>query len=201
MSRLMLVGERVTLRAMRREDLAKQWEFNNDLEVELAGGGDPPMPQSFERLVADWEREAAKGGRDDGWFAIEVEGEFIGQCGLMHVNETARTAELGIGIGDKRYWGRGYGREAVNLLLEYAFRYRNYRRVWLWVHGDNERAIRSYIACGFVEEGRLREHVFSNGRYVDAVFMGMLRAEWGDVGRGTRSEDCQPEPQRRFAQH
>ncbi len=135
----MLVGERVTLRAMRREDLPRLWEFNNDLEVELAGGGDPPMPQSFDRLVADWEREAAKGGRDDSWFAIEVDGEFIGQCGLMHVNETARTAELGIGIGDKRYWGRGYGREAVNLLLEYAFRYRNYRRVWLWVHGDNER--------------------------------------------------------------
>lgn len=175
----MLVGERVTLRAMRREDLLRLWEFNNDLEVELAGGGDPPMPQSFERLVADWEREAARGGRDDGWFAIEVEGEFIGQCGLLHVNETARTAELGIGIGDKRYWGRGYGREAVNLLLEYAFRYRNYRRVWLWVHGDNERAIRSYIACGFVEEGRLREHVFSNGRYVDAVYMGVLRDEWG----------------------
>ena len=174
----MLVGERVTLRAMRREDLPRLWEFNNDLEVELAGGGDPPMPQSFERLVADWERETAKGGRDDAWFAIDAEGEFIGQCGLMHANETARTAEMGIGIGDRRYWGRGYGREAVGLLLEYAFRYRNYRRVWLWVHGDNERAIRSYIACGFAEEGRLREHVFSNGRYVDAVYMGVLRDEW-----------------------
>lgn len=174
----MLVGQLVTLRAMTREDLPKLWAFNNDLEVELAGGGDPPMPQSFERLVADWEREAAKGGRDDAWFAIEANGEFIGQCGLMHINETARTAELGIGIGDKRYWGRGYGREAVNVLLEYAFRYRNLRRVWLWVHADNERAIRSYVACGFVEEGRLREHVFSNGRYLDAVYMGVLRAEW-----------------------
>jgi RimJ/RimL family protein N-acetyltransferase len=175
----MLVGERVTLRATTREDLPKIWEFNNDLAVELAGGGDPPMPQAFERLVADWEREVAKGGRDDAVFAIEVDGEFIGQCVLMHAHETARTVELGIGIGDKRYWGRGYGREAVSMLLEYAFRYRNYRRVWLWVHGDNERAIRAYTACGFVEEGRLREHVYSNGRYVDAVYMGVLRSEWG----------------------
>lgn len=181
----MLVGERVTLRATMREDLPKIWQFSNDLDVELAGGDDPPMPRTFERLVADWEREMAKGGRDDVLFAIEVDGQFIGQCLLMHVNETARTAELGIAIGDKRYWGQGYGREAVSMLLEYAFRYRNYRRVWLWVHGDNERAIRSYIACGFVEEGRLREHVYSNGRYVDAVYMGVLRSEWvGDRDSG-----------------
>ena len=179
----MLVGKLVTLRAKTREDLPKQWEFNNDLAVELAGGGDPPMPQAFERLVADWEREVAKGGRDDAWFAIEAEGQFIGQCGLMHANETARTIELGIGIGDKAFWGRGYGREAVTLLLEYAFRYRNYRRVWLWVHADNERAIRSYTACGFVEEGRLREHVYSNGRYADAVYMGVLRDEWETSAR------------------
>ncbi|MGH9173822.1 MAG: GNAT family N-acetyltransferase [Vicinamibacterales bacterium] len=176
----MLDGKLVTLRAMRREDLPRLWEFNNDLAVELAGGGDPPMPQSFARLVADWEREVAKGGRDDHWYAIEADGQFIGQCGLMHANPTARTIELGIGIGDKAYWGRGYGRETVSLLLEQAFRYHNYRRVWLWVHGDNERAIRAYQSCGFVEEGRLREHAYSNGRYVDVVYMGCLRAEWDE---------------------
>jgi RimJ/RimL family protein N-acetyltransferase len=174
----MLNGERVTLRAVRREDLPSYWEFNNDLEVELAGGGDPPMPQSLERLQADFDRQAAEGGRDGAWFAIEIEGKFVGQCGLFDFNTTSHTAQLGIAIGDKAYWGRGYGREAVTLLVDYAFRYRNFRRVWLWVHADNERAIRAYRACGFLEEGRLREHVYSNGRYVDAVQMGVLRAEW-----------------------
>ena len=66
----------------------------------------------------------------------------------------------------------------MRLLLDYAFRLRNFRKVWLWVHGDNERAIRAYRACGFVEEGRLRDHVYSNGRYVDAVYFGVLRHEW-----------------------
>lgn len=174
----MLVGERVTLRGTRREDLPRIWAFNNDLEVELAGGGDPPMPQSLQRLEADFDRQAAEGGRDGAWFAIEIDGECVGQCGLFDFNETARTAQLGIAIGDKAYWGRGYGREAVTLLVEYAFRYRNFRRVWLWVHADNERAIRAYRACGFVEEGRLREHMYSNGRYVDVVHMGVLRSEW-----------------------
>src|SRR5262245_65124723 len=111
----MLQGERVLLRAMTRDDLVRQWEFNNDIEVELAGGGDPPMPQSFERLQADFDREAAKGGRDDASFAIDVGGQFIGGCGLFQFDPTAQTCELGIGIGDKAYWGQGYGRESGRL--------------------------------------------------------------------------------------
>jgi RimJ/RimL family protein N-acetyltransferase len=163
---------------MTREDLPLLWRINNDLEVELAGGGDPPMPQAMERLLADFDRETATGGRDEASFAIEADGTFIGHCGLSHFNHTSHTCELGIIIGDKAYWGRGYGREAVALLLDYAFRLRNFRRVWLWVHSDNERAIRAYRACGFREEGRLREHLYSNGHYVDAVYMGILRDEW-----------------------
>jgi RimJ/RimL family protein N-acetyltransferase len=174
----MLTGERVTLRGLTRDDLPKIWAFNNDIDVELAGGGDPPMPQAFERLVADYEREWAQGGRDGALFGIETDGKLIGACTLFHFNETARTAELGIAIGDKDYWGRGYGREAVGLLLEYAFRHRNFRRVWLWVHAANERGIRAYKACGFVEEGRLRQHAWSNGAYDDVVYMGVLREEW-----------------------
>ena len=186
----MLTGEKVTLRGVRREDLPRLWAFNNDLAVELAGGGDPPIPQSLQRLEADYDREAAKGGRDGAWFAIEADGEFIGQCGLSNFSETHRICELGIAIGDKAYWGRGHGRDAVRLLLDYAFRLRNMRRVWLWVHADNERAVRAYRACGFVEEGRLREHVWSNGRYVDALHMGVLRAEW-EAAR-TRSTTGRP---------
>jgi RimJ/RimL family protein N-acetyltransferase len=174
----MLVGERVTLRGIRREDLPRLWEFNNDVAVELAGGGDPPIPQSLERLQAEFDQNAAKGGRDGAQFAIEADGKFIGQCGLFNLDSTAMTGELGITIGDKAYWGRGYGRESIRLLLDYAFRLRNFHKVWLRVHGDNERAIRAYRGSGFVEEGRLRTHVFSNGRYVDALYMGVLRDDW-----------------------
>ena len=171
----MLVGNRVTLRAARREDMLSIWRFNNDVEVELAGGGDPPIPQSLERLLAEFDTETAKGGRNGAGFVIEADGQCIGHCGLFQFDETARTAGLGITIGDKAYWGQGYGREAVQLLLDYAFRLRNLRRVWLTVFGRNERAIRAYRACGFVEEGRLREHVWSNGAYDDLVYMAVTR--------------------------
>jgi hypothetical protein len=76
----MLQGARIRLRSIGREDLARLWQFNNDLEVELAGGGDPPMPQSLARLEAEYEQEAAKGGRDGTSFGIEADGKFIGQC-------------------------------------------------------------------------------------------------------------------------
>ena len=174
----MLQGPKVTLRGITRDDLPLLWRYNNDLEVELAGGGDPPIPQSFERLRGEFDHQWSMGGRDGARFAIEADGRFIGHCGLFNFNVTAHSCELGIGIGDKAYWGKGYGREAMSLLLDYAFRLRNFRRVWLWVHSDNERAIRSYRACGFVEEGRLRQHLWSNGRYVDAVYMGILVEEW-----------------------
>ena len=66
----------------------------------------------------------------------------------------------------------------MGLLLDYAFRIRNFRRVWLETHATNERAIRAYKACGFIEEGRMREHIWLAGRFVDNVIMGVLREEW-----------------------
>ncbi len=177
----MLRGEKVILRALERSDLQRLWEFNNDVEVELSGGGDPPMPQSLARLEAEFDERARQGGRDAANFAIEADGKFIGQCGLSHeglVDATAQVFELGIAIGDKAYWGKGYGRDAVRVLLDYAFRLRNAHKVWLKVNGPNERAIRAYQACGFVEEGRLRRHVWGDGRYLDLVYMGILRTEW-----------------------
>ena len=168
----MLRGEKVTLRPVTRDDYPRFLSFSNDIEVELAGGGDPPTPKTLEDVPKFFE------GSDKTNFAIEADGKLIGGCGLFHIDENSRRAELGIGIGDKEYWGRGYGRDAVSLLLDYAFRIRNLRRVWLEVHAENERAIRAYRACGFVEEGRQREHMWLAGRYLDNVMMGVLRSEW-----------------------
>ena len=173
----MLRGEKVTLRSVEREDLERLWRFWNDLDVELAGGGDPPLPISLERMRARFDREARENDRNKTDFVIEADGACIGHCGLFDIDVAARHCELGITIGDREYWGRGYGREAIGLLLDYAFRVRNLRRVWLEVHAENERAIRAYKACGFVEEGRMREHIWLAGRYVDNVIMGVLREE------------------------
>ena len=176
MATTMLVGKRVTLRALTEADMPRMTEFKNDVEFELLGGGDPPRPRPLS-LVQDFFQERAK-DKDSQNFAIEADGLFIGDCGLFNVDRRSGTAEVGIGIGDRAYWGRGYGREALTLLVDYGFRMHNLRKIWLEVHGSNERAIRSYQAVGFVEEGRQREQAWSGGRYEDIVLMGLFRSDF-----------------------
>lgn len=171
----MFKGQKVLLRAVKREDMLRQWESENDPELYFLDGG-RPRPTSLEAMYAHFDGEV--GRRDDSVsFAIEADGSYIGHCGLHSIDPTARLCELSVEIGDHAYWGRGYGREAVRLLLDYAFQHMNMERVWLNTHSENERAIRCYKACGFVEEGRLRRHIWINGRYVDRVIMGILREE------------------------
>jgi RimJ/RimL family protein N-acetyltransferase len=172
----MLVGKLVTLRALTEADIPLLTKFRNDVEVELLGGGDPPRPCT-EEVVREFFAERAK-DRESQNFAIEADGKFIGDCGVFNADHRAGTAEVGIGIGDRDYWGRGYGRDALRLLADYGFRMQNFRKLWLTVHGSNERAIRSYRAVGFVEEGRLREQVWSGGRYEDIVTMGLFRSDF-----------------------
>jgi RimJ/RimL family protein N-acetyltransferase len=172
----MLVGKRVTLRALTEADLPRLTEFKNDVEFELLGGGDPPRPRTLAVVQEFFQEQAMR--KDSPTFAIEADGAYIGDCGLHGLNRLDGTAEVGIGIGDRAYQGRGYGREALTLLVDYGFRMQNLRKLWLQVHGSNERAIRSYRAVGFVEEGRQREQTWSGGRYEDLVLMGLFRSDF-----------------------
>jgi RimJ/RimL family protein N-acetyltransferase len=172
----LLEGKLVRLRALTPADYPRLNEFKNDIEVELLGGGSAPHPVTLERTTEFFDERAKKGEGTD--FAIEADGVFIGDCGLFEFDRVAATAEVGIGIGDRAYWGRGYGREAMTLLVEYGFRIQNLRKIWLTTHGSNERAIRSYRSVGFVEEGRQRDQVWSGGRYDDVVAMGLFRSDF-----------------------
>ncbi|MGI8649150.1 MAG: GNAT family N-acetyltransferase [Rubrobacter sp.] len=187
----MLYGEKVLLRPITEFDLERLLEFANDVEITLAGGGDPPTPKDEEEI-----RETFLGARDGLGakkvdFAIVADGECVGSCGLYEIHDSNRTCELGISIGDKGYWDKGYGTQAVDLLLDYAFRFRNFRRVWLEVHAANHRAIKCYARCGFTDEGRRRKHAWLAGEYVDLVMMGLLREEWKKD-----NEDTDPGDQR-----
>jgi RimJ/RimL family protein N-acetyltransferase len=169
----MLAGDRVTLRPLTPDNYPRLLEFKNDVELELLGGGDPPRPRTLATMTEFYDGLVAS--RTDVTFAIEADGSLIGDAGLFHFQPPSRTAELGIGIGDRAYWGRGYGREAVRLLVDYGFTMHNLRKIWLATHGSNQRAIRCYLAAGFAEEGRQREHVWSGGRYEDLVLMAAFR--------------------------
>jgi RimJ/RimL family protein N-acetyltransferase len=159
---MMFKGARVTLRASTREDMQRQWEFENDPEMWFLDGG-TPNPTKLEALYAHFDQSGSANAEVS--FAIEADGNYIGHCGLHDFDTIAHCCELNVEIGDKNYWNKGYGREIVQLLLDYAFNHLNMNRVWLKTHSQNERAIRCYLACGFVEEGRMRQHLWVNGRF------------------------------------
>jgi len=172
----MLKGDKVILRPMKREYLDKYLEYQNDVELQLLSSAEAVLPMEYERLVARFEAHLKADRNEIAWFAIEVQGgRFVGQCLLHNFDYTAGTCELGITIGDRDYLGQGYGKDVVRLLVKYAFRLRNMRKVWLTTNGSNERAQRSFAKCGFVEEGRLRAHIWLDGRYDDLVYMAAHR--------------------------
>jgi RimJ/RimL family protein N-acetyltransferase len=180
----MLKGANVLLRPMKPEDITRQHEFNQD--VELYGlDSAPPQVSPPERAQDFYERRTTP-DENAAPFAIEADGKYIGYCGLTGLRDRHGNLELGILIGDREYWGRGYGREVVRLLLDYGFRHLGARRIGLTTHAKNERAIRCYVACGFVEEGRPRKMAWIEGEYTDLVEMSLLREEWRAGPTGSR---------------
>jgi len=104
--------------------------------------------------------------------------ELIGICGLLNVDKINRTAEAGIFTGNKKYWSKGYGAEAMNLLLDYSFNLLNMNSIFLRVHSFNERAIRCYQKCGFKEIGIRREAYILAGETYNQVYMDILAKEF-----------------------
>ncbi len=102
----------------------------------------------------------------------------IGNLDLSGVDWVARNCWVGIGIGEREYWGKGYGTDAMNLALRFAFECLNLRRVTLDVFEYNQRAYLSYCKCGFKDEGRMRQWMQRGGERHDLIFMGILREEW-----------------------
>jgi RimJ/RimL family protein N-acetyltransferase len=113
-------------------------------------------------------------------FAIRTlsDKRLIGLIGLYTVFQPQREAFIGIQIGEREYWGKGYGTDALRVLLHYAFGELNLYRISLSVLEGNERAMRSYEKCGFRYEGRERQAWAYDGRRWDEIYMGLLREEW-----------------------
>ena len=170
----MLTGGRVVLRPFRPADVEPVWRSRLDPLTWARTTEAPYVPEPLEAYRA---RRAERSGGPDAEFAVDVDDELVGRAALFDVDPLARSAELGLSLLPGAQ-GQGYGRDVLRVLLGYAFRTRNLRRVHLQSLASNERALRAYRAVGFVEEGRLREHAWVEGAYDDVVLMSVLRSEW-----------------------
>ena len=175
----MLKGERITLGPVKREYIDAYLKWFNDPEIIQYLSMFRPMTRMWEE---DW-IENLKNRDDTIAFAILIPDEkvgenLIGNCGIHAIDWKNRVGEVGITIGEKDYQGKGYGTEAMDVLLDYAFKSVNLNRLQLRVYKFNSRAISSYNKIGFIEEGRMRKAIFINGEYHDIIFMSILQEEW-----------------------
>ncbi len=175
----MINGKRIRFRAIERADLPRCQAWLNDPEVTEGLSQYLPLSSVDED---HWYEQAMRVEPAARPLAIEVQvgndWKHVGNIGLMDFEWSPRSAELGIFIGEKSLWDKGYGTEAVELLLHHGFQTLNLNRIYLRVFSTNLRARRSYEKVGFVLEGTLRQAVYRNGKYADIHIMSILRSEW-----------------------
>jgi RimJ/RimL family protein N-acetyltransferase len=173
-----LVGERVRLRGVRDDDLPTlaRWEMDPGRMATLSNWVAPPSEAAAKERIAKWSANE----HDNLGFAIETLDDppvLVGNIGIWGTRPKDRCATLGIALG-RKYIGRGYGTDAMRIVVDYGFREMGLHRIQLGVAPFNPAGIRAYEKAGFVEEGRLRESVLHDGRWYDEVLMSIIDHQW-----------------------
>lgn len=169
-------GDLVTLRAIERDDVPTLFAWDQEWDTWPEVSDQAYVPKSVEEALKafDGEEESPyRSGDSFVPFAIEVDEELVGSVCLWGVDLHNRRAHLGIGLSASAR-GRGYGTDAIKVVLRYAFEHRGLHRVQLEVLTDNAAAIRAYEKTGFVVDGRMRESAWVRGAFVDELYMSVL---------------------------
>jgi len=174
-------GKLVRLSAYDPEEMSKafaRWNRNSEYQRLLFG-----MPRRMLSTNAElkWmEEEVGEMSPASYFFTMRTlaDDKLLGELSLDVVDWSSRDAYVAIGIGETEYWGKGYGTDAMNILLRFAFNEINLQRVTLSVFEYNPRAIRSYEKLGFRHEGCRRLALNRGGRRWNELYMGILREEW-----------------------
>lgn len=173
----MLIGEKVRLWALEREDLIKFYIWTNEPNVVYLAGLHP-LPKSFAEIQAWY--DMALHNPMQRTFAVKTgDGTHIGMVELVDIDLRVRRCELGMFIGDGNYIDKGYGHDAVNVILNFVFKQLNINKVAVRVLEYNKKAIDFFKKLGFKEEGILRQDYFADGKYYNVYALGILAEEWG----------------------
>ncbi len=180
----MFRGQLTELKAISKDNLPTYIRWFQDTEVTAL-----VLPQVVAPVTAEAEEEWYQAANVPGrryTFSIHTlaDHRLIGNCGIGPIDGKNRSALAGITIGEREYWGRGFGTDALGILVRFGFDELNLHRIHLNVFANNERAVRSYRKVGFTEEGRSRDGLFRGGRYWDILHLSLLAHEWR-AGQGS----------------
>jgi RimJ/RimL family protein N-acetyltransferase len=175
-----LVGKKCYLSPPSVEDAEKWTEWDNDLEVTIPMGEEAYTPFSVDKTREIITNVIKK--QDHIFSIVELQTEkCIGRCMLFAMDQVDRRAMLGIAIGDKSYWNKGYGQDATRLLLDYGFNLLGLNSIMLGVYSFNKRAINCYKRIGFREIGKRRQARIIGGKKYDVILMDILGEEFRSV--------------------
>ncbi|MDQ0493016.1 GNAT family N-acetyltransferase [Paenibacillus brasilensis] len=168
-------GERIKLAAVREEDAEVMFKWGEDAEYLRNVDTDLALPYTLKQMEAEGAPSS-----NEVYFRLRTLADdvLIGFVAIHGIEWNNRTGQLAVGIGNTEYRGKGYGTEAVRLILRYAFYELNLNRVGLDVIEYNDQAIRTYEKAGFQIEGRVRSAVLRDGNSYDRIMMGILYSEW-----------------------
>lgn len=173
----MIEGKKVRIRAIEKSDVDEIMKWVNDPEVIDNLLVRYPVSRYQEEKWIEKALDATN--QRNKVFAIETkDGTYLGGIGLHRIDWENRNAEVGIVIGKKDHWNKGYGTDAMMTILDFAFNRMNLHRVYLRVYDFNLRGIKSYEKCGFKREGILRDDLYAHGKYHDTIIMGILKGEF-----------------------
>jgi len=168
-------GKKVYLSPINPEDYEQYALWINDFKISCGLGssiGNYSLPKEKEVL----ERLASEGHN---YAIIDSENDtLLGNCSLFDIDQINRKAELGIFIGEKGNHNKGYGKDAIELILSYGFKVLNLNNIMLKVFSFNKNAISAYEKSGFIEIGRRHESYLVNGTWYDDVFMEILSKDF-----------------------
>lgn len=177
---MLFQGQLVNLRAYTDEDVKPTAVHMSNPEILYNLDYSAPIPQSYE-MHKQWNEENRKKMEYYKNFELAIEtkdGKYIGSCGVNHMDKKNRVAQIGIYIGEAEYQSKGYGTEAMKLLLEFLFNEYNVNKVKLGVFSFNQRAVKSYEKCGYQVEAVMREQLFRFGQYHDVISMAILKEDY-----------------------
>ncbi len=168
----MSIGSKIKLRDKRLDDALDDYAWQTDPELTGLDAA-PRLTTTFSQYLADYASELRYPSPTRHRFAVEtLDGKHIGNCTYYDINETKSEAELGIMIGNRDYWDKGYGADTVTTLVNYIFRQTNLNRIYLKTLDSNTRAQKCFTKCGFIPNGHLVKDGFS------FVLMEIYREQW-----------------------
>jgi RimJ/RimL family protein N-acetyltransferase len=171
-------GERVFLRPAEKTDLSTFVRWFADAEMSSFLGMRAPLSEAMEE---QWfARMVEMQGKEHYHFVMcrLEDSQPIGTVSLFRIDHVSGSAGIGISIGEKSLWGKGYGTDAMFAIVDFGFGQLRLERIWLEVFDYNVRARRSYEKAGFVVEGTMRHANYRAGKYHDVMLMSILFGDW-----------------------